>query len=225
MPNTWSQEMITTPAGTIGGELQRARIHRGLTLADLAKETRIRSDYLKAIEEHHFDDIPYAKVYQRNFIKRYATALELDPHKFSELFDAHHAPDEESTTVQTTKSYHLRFPNVPRLIRTILILAIVLLVIGYLVMQVSAMVSPPSLTVASPPNGAVTNMQAIDISGNTQEEIRVQINGEEISTSQSGQFSEEVILSPGMNTLQIAACNKHRRCTTEVRHVTFSPES
>jgi len=228
MSHKWSQETMTAPAGSLGGELQRARIHHGLSLADVAKETRIRSDYLKAIEEHHFDDIPYAKIYQRNFIKRYAGAVELDPQTLSGMFDELFAPDDtegKSMEHKPAKSYHLRFPNIPRIIRTILILAVVLLVVGYLVSQVNAMVSPPGLIISSPPNGAITNVQAIVVSGNTEQEIRVQINGEEITTSESGQFSEEIILSPGMNTLEIAACSKHGRCTTQVRHVTFSPES
>ena len=227
MSHVWVQETISSPEGTLGGELQRARIHHGLSLSDVAKDTRIRKDYLKAIEEHNFSEIPYAKIYQRNFVKRYASAVELDPHIFSDMYDEltdTELEQENTISKKPIRSYHLRFPNIPRIIRTILILTIVLIVIGYLVSQVNAMVSPPELVVSSPQNGAITTIQAMEVAGNTEKEVRVQINGEEITTSESGQLIEEIILSPGMNTIEISACTKHGRCTTEVRHVTFSPK-
>ncbi len=217
----------STSATMLGDQLRDARVALGMSLADVAKDTRIRRDYLEAIETHTFKEIPYATIYLRNFIKRFAQAVDLDPAKLAESFDRI-GTDPTSDAAPTPKShkkpsYHLRFPNIPRIIRGLIILSVVAVAIGYLATQVNAMVSPPALAVAEPQNGAVLETATVTVTGNTEQEIRVHINGEEISTSVSGQFSESLTLSPGINTLQVTACSKHGRCTNEVRHVTYSP--
>lgn len=61
----------------IGATLREARIRKGLELADCEQATRIRSRYLRALEEERFDAIP-APVYVRSFLRTYAELLEVD---------------------------------------------------------------------------------------------------------------------------------------------------
>ncbi len=61
----------------LGERFRIAREARGLTLAEVSEQTRIRSVYLAAIEEEQWDRIG-AAVYVRGFIRTYASFLKLD---------------------------------------------------------------------------------------------------------------------------------------------------
>jgi len=61
----------------IGSALRLAREFRGLSLADLAETTRIRSAYLSAIEEMRLEKLP-SRPFTIGYIRAYATALGLD---------------------------------------------------------------------------------------------------------------------------------------------------
>jgi cytoskeletal protein RodZ len=61
----------------IGSTLEQAREERGLDLADVERETRLRERYLRALEQEQFDLLPPGS-YRRTFLRGYATFLGLD---------------------------------------------------------------------------------------------------------------------------------------------------
>ena len=61
----------------IGATLREARIRKGLELADCEQATRLRTRYLRALEEERFDAIP-APVYVRSFLRTYAELLDVN---------------------------------------------------------------------------------------------------------------------------------------------------
>jgi len=60
-----------------GPALRRTRLARGLELEQLTAITKVKSDYLRSIEEERFDALP-AAVYVRGFVTAYARCLGLD---------------------------------------------------------------------------------------------------------------------------------------------------
>ncbi len=63
--------------GTLGRYLHDAREARGIDLRDAAQQTRISSQYLRALEEENFKKLP-GDVFVRGFLKNYARFLRLD---------------------------------------------------------------------------------------------------------------------------------------------------
>lgn len=61
-----------------GEILKKKREELGYNLKEIAKTLRIRSDYLKAIEEGTFEKLPVA-VYTKGYIREYAKFLKTDP--------------------------------------------------------------------------------------------------------------------------------------------------
>ena len=61
----------------VGAALRRARRARGLELADVEHDLRIREQYLRALETNRFDDID-GTAYARLFLREYAEYLGLD---------------------------------------------------------------------------------------------------------------------------------------------------
>lgn len=70
------------------GELLRdARQERGLELSDIAESTHVRKEYLRALEEGRYQDLP-EDIYARNFLKLYAKAVGLSDGKLMDLYRA-----------------------------------------------------------------------------------------------------------------------------------------
>ncbi|MBE0599120.1 MAG: helix-turn-helix domain-containing protein [Desulfuromonadales bacterium] len=75
------QEMNTANSAeksTIGQMLKARRQERGLTIEGLADLTRIRRNFLLALEDDRFDNFP-GDAYLTGFLRVYASALGLDP--------------------------------------------------------------------------------------------------------------------------------------------------
>jgi transcriptional regulator with XRE-family HTH domain len=62
----------------LGGYLKREREFRNISLREVAKNTRVRENLLRAIEEDQYDLLP-APTYVRGFLLSYAKYLGLDP--------------------------------------------------------------------------------------------------------------------------------------------------
>lgn len=58
----------------LGTLLEKARLEQGLTIEDLARRTKIRPQFLQAIEEEQFHLLP-GEAYVKPFIRSYAKAL------------------------------------------------------------------------------------------------------------------------------------------------------
>jgi cytoskeletal protein RodZ len=62
---------------TVSEQLRQAREAKNLTMQQVVKITKIRTDHLRALEEGNFD-VFSAPVYIRGFVRSYATLLKLD---------------------------------------------------------------------------------------------------------------------------------------------------
>lgn len=62
----------------IGEQLRQARLAKGVELQEIARETRISSRYLEALEKEDFSVLP-GVLFGRNFARQYAAHIGLDP--------------------------------------------------------------------------------------------------------------------------------------------------
>lgn len=74
---------------TVGSELSQARISRGLSIADVAGETRVRATLLNAMEADDFH-LAGGAVYARGHIRSFAAAVGLDAAPLIADYDANH---------------------------------------------------------------------------------------------------------------------------------------
>ena len=70
-----------------GPKLRRARLRRGIEIAASADITKINPNYLRAIEEAAYVDLP-AAVYTRGFVTAYARTIDIDPDPVVQSFMA-----------------------------------------------------------------------------------------------------------------------------------------
>lgn len=103
------RDTIMSEVGTrsLGQTLRDARLDKGLDLKDVASRTRVRSQYLLALEEGDYDALP-ENVYTRNFIRLYAQALELDANALLEQYNLERSgstqPESKSEPAKPTAS-------------------------------------------------------------------------------------------------------------------------
>jgi cytoskeletal protein RodZ len=78
---------------TLGETLRQARLDKGVSLVDAARDTRIRRGYLEALEAEDPAALPPA-VYTRGFLRTYAEYLGLNPQAMVDLYQpsAHREP-------------------------------------------------------------------------------------------------------------------------------------
>lgn len=88
---------------SIGEELRRARMRKGLTLLDVETVLHIRMAYLEAIEEGNFSIIP-GHVYTKGFIRNYAEYVGLDGERM-EMAYADHIGERPTFTTRALHTY------------------------------------------------------------------------------------------------------------------------
>jgi len=81
------EELPQTDVATVGERLRAAREEKGLTLEDIAAQTRIPRRHLESLETSEWDKLP-APTYSTGFAKSYASAVGLDRTEIGEQLRA-----------------------------------------------------------------------------------------------------------------------------------------
>ena len=79
----------------IGSSLREARTRQGLGFEEMEERTKVRSKYLRHLEEERFDQLP-GHTYTKGFLRVYADSLGLDGRLYVEEYNSRYvAGDEE----------------------------------------------------------------------------------------------------------------------------------
>jgi len=92
----------------------------------------------------------------------------------------------------------------------------ILLYLGY---HLVILFSPPFLSLLSPSRDMTTSDGAVTITGATEKESHVFVNGSEIAVSEGGSFSAPFILQQGINAIEVRSVNKFGRETDITRRI------
>jgi hypothetical protein len=77
----------------IGNSLREARLRQGLDFPEIEQATKIRSKYLRSLEEEQFDVLP-GQTYVKGFLRSYADYLGLDGQLYVEEFNSRYVRGE-----------------------------------------------------------------------------------------------------------------------------------
>ncbi len=200
--------------------LKSLRQSKGVSLEQLAQKTKLDKKLLSAMEECRFNELPSAAVYQKNFIKYYLKSLGVKPDSFIKQFMEEEKIDPR---IEHPKKSIRQNPlsRLPNILKFAAISFVVVVLVGYLGLQVKHIVQPPVLNVITPQDGYITDKSSVLLHGKTDKEVAVMVNGQQISNIENGEFEELVDLTPGVNTLTISAEKKHGKSTTIIRHVIY----
>lgn len=77
----------------IGNSLREARLRQGLDFPEIEQATKIRSKYLRALEEEQFEVLP-AQTYVKGFLRSYSEYLGLDGQLYVDEFNSRYVRGE-----------------------------------------------------------------------------------------------------------------------------------
>jgi len=143
-----------------GEILKKKREELGYNLKDIAKTLRLKSDYLKAIEEGTFEKLP-VEVYTKGYIREYAKFLKTDPDSIIKAYLEKIAPppaiekkDEPSLPVENIVTDEKKPPKRPATAITFFVItaAVLLTSLFLFVFRTESPKAPASaMTAAIPP--------------------------------------------------------------------------
>lgn len=209
--------------------LYAARERKGVDLYRAERDTKIRARYLAALERGDYRELPGA-VYTKGFLRNYALYLGLDPDEIlgqwrRERGDATPAPVIAVPRPLATPRRGLTFS--PGIVVAALVTVVVLLVGGYLAIQVMRFAKPPTLTVTDPKVATLTvaeDRTSYVLRGRTIPggSVTVEVAGasRQVSADSTGAWSVAVDLRRGKNQFKIDAIDpetgKHADQTAQV---------
>jgi cytoskeletal protein RodZ len=87
----------------IGSSLREARLRQGLDLVDAEQGTKIRSKYLRALEDERFELLP-AQTYVKGFLRSYADFLGLEGQLYVDEYNSRYVTGEDELAPRTRRA-------------------------------------------------------------------------------------------------------------------------
>jgi cytoskeleton protein RodZ len=85
----------------IGNSLREARLRQGLEFPEIEHATKVRSKYLRALEDEQFDILP-AQTYVKGFLRTYAEYLGLDGQLYVDEYNSRYVGLEEESPLRAS---------------------------------------------------------------------------------------------------------------------------
>lgn len=204
----------------VGDRLAEERKRQGLTIEDVAKATKIRPEFLSAIEKGDYKKLP-SSAYIQGFVRNYTEYLGLPIKEtiavFKREFDEREylgvLPD-SFTKKQTSVLSGFRLGPT-----TMLLGIIILFVVGFMLFQYRAAFLSPALTVSSPSENATVSSQTVSVVGQTDANTTLTINDVPVYVDKDGNFRKDISVFSGQTTIVIKGENSFGRTSTVIRHI------
>jgi len=206
----------------LGKKLQEARYKTGLSLKMVARHININKTYLEALENGDWHKLP-GEIYAKSFLKRYCQFLKLDPEKIKIDFNKTRFLKRESDYNFRKKTNKWSFLILPRVLKTSLLILITLFILLYLVWQINQIISPPEITLLYPTADLATRKSTLIITGQTEKEVKIKINNEEVILNKDNTFKQTINLQPGLNVIKIEGKKKYSKKKMIERKVVYEP--
>jgi cytoskeletal protein RodZ len=204
----------------IGDLLKEKRKERNLTIEQIAEITKIRAEYLRALEESDYKNFP-SEVYLKGFLKNYAKYLGINSDQTLALYRR----DNIITTKKEKKEVFGKFKDrLSKIVITpnrIILLLVIILIVGvaiYLSTYIGKVLKKPVITMTSPFDISAegeytynTTKENIELIGTIDVNSKILINGEEVGPATTTSFNKSFILPDTSNKIVIKALSPFGR--------------
>ncbi len=206
---------------TIGEVLKEERISHHLSLEELAKRTRIRQEYLKALENNEFSKLP-AATFVKGYIKTYARVLGFDAQPPLALLRRDYKESAKGRLVPREfikPVLKKQRAFTPITIFAVSLAAVFLSLVSYVGFQWFNLNKPPDLTIIAP-GEEVTVASRVIVEGKTVPDAVVTVNSQPVALRPDGSFTTELFFeSEGISSITIESVDRRGKTNTESRTV------
>lgn len=207
---------------TIGQALQIERQNKRVTLERLAEITSIRLDYLQALENNDFGQLPTA-AYVKGFIRAYAQHLSIDAKPFIALLRRDYKETNKGNLIprEFIKSYRTRKiiwrPITWLSIGLVLFIGVI---ICYLGIQWFRATRPPSLVITSPVSRSIVSEEVM-VEGYSDSDAVITVNDQPVALQPNGSFQTTIRFPvDGVGIISVIATDRRGKSTEEMLTVT-----
>lgn len=204
---------------TIGIYLRDARLKKKYSLARLEEITRIKRDFLEAIEREKWEVLPVFSVVS-GFTKSIAKALDLNESQSLAFLRRDYPPQEVRISPKPDVSD--KFFWTPKITFFVGIFIVIALILGYLGYEYVNFISPPSVSVTSPKEGQVITRSMYEVRGKVGKGATVKVNNQEATVDENGNFETQIEISNELKEITVVAISRSGKTTTI--HRTIKPE-
>lgn len=203
-----------------GDILRESRLAQGKSLAQVSKAINVRVSMLESIEEGKFFGLT-DPLYLKGFIKAYARYLGLNENEvlpfFRREYDEQREQQQLSQPLSPIESKKSKITPGWIIIGCLSLAIIAIFTFSY--RQYVSVALAPQLQLSQPADNSTAADGQIDVSGKTNPDSTLNLNGQPVQLDPDGQFSFTVGLASGSNTLRFEAVNKLGKSTIIERTV------
>lgn len=195
---------------TLGDKLRRTRQNNQLSLENIAAAIQIKKEYILYLERGQYNKLP-SLVFIKNYLKKYCEYLSLPWPAIEKTYQQEIIVYQQKQPKNVSAKFQHKALVIPKIFLILVIIMVFTSFSVYLVYEIGNFIQPPDLVVNDLPDQLTTREHSIFISGNTEIDTQVFINGQVILTDEYGNFKENVTLRTGLNTIKILAKKKHSK--------------
>jgi cytoskeletal protein RodZ len=201
---------------TIGGAIKEARTRKKYSLSKLEEVTKIKKDFISALEKEDWGSLPEFPVLS-GFVKSIAGALGAGEKSLLALLRRDYPP--KALSINPKPDVGDKFVWSPKLTFAVGVGVIMVLVLGYLGIQYKKFISPPSLSVLEPKEEQIVKERRVRVTGKTDGDAIVKINNQPVLLDSEGNFEAEIEIFEGTDEIVVKAQSRAGKETVVRRKI------
>ncbi len=203
---------------TLGEYLQQVRKQLNLDIKTVSILAQIKPNYLELLEAGAYTKLP-ADVYIRGFLKSLANFYHIKEQILIDQYEKERGDVPQIIpTSKFEKTSWLSFTPRTMIVGTSLIVALVAII--YISLEIRSVLAPPYLSLEEPGSDITVDGNSVVIAGTGEVGAAIFINNQPVLMDQNGNFTETLLLSSGLNVIEVTEKNKFDKVSTVVRQVT-----
>lgn len=205
----------------IGDILREERELRRVTIDDLAKRTRIRKEYITALEENQFEKLP-AATFVKGYIQTYSRVFGFDAKPLLAVLRRDFKESAKGKLVPRDfirPTLRKRTFWTPMTVGLLMAATVFFSLLGYIGVQWYNLNRPPELDIISPAESEIVGPQVM-VEGAAESDTIVTVNNQPVALQPDGSFSTQVFMTrEGVTTISVEAKDRRGKSNLEQRTV------
>jgi len=201
---------------TIGTFLNKARLQKKISLSKLESVTKIKKQFIEAIEKEDWKNLPEYPVIL-GFVRNIAGSLNVSVDTSLALLRRDYPP--KKLKVTPSPDVEKKFTWSPKLTFMVGIGLFLLTLLGYLGFSYSRFISPPILMVQKPAEEEVVLSTVLKVMGTTDTDAKIEVNNQPVLVDADGNFEGVVEISEDLGEIIIIATSRSGKETVINRKI------
>lgn len=190
---------------TIGVLLKEARTAKKFSVTKLAQVTKIKMNFIEAIESEDWAKLPDPAV-TLGFVKSMAESTGISEPLVVATFRRDYPP--KKVNFNPKPDIGGKFVWSPKLTFAVGVGIFLAVIAGYLVLSYQRFVSPPLLIVDEPREGQIVRTREMGVSGKSDADVILSVNNQPLLVGADGKFEGKVEIYEGTTEVTVKATSR-----------------